>query len=133
MVPISEEVVTTYKIYVGLCAKPGGKVTKGATTRLPQRVSSAGYSSSSFSLPPRSMEAAYGRSWEDTQKAPFKAKPKAHLKVKQEPIEITEWDDQSMVEITSEEELVQEPVLRTSGRMPGRTGTQAPAARPRPS
>ena len=56
-----------------------------------------------------------------TTEGVFKAKPKAQPKVKQEAIDITEWDDQSMLEITSEEELVEEPILKTSGRMRGHT------------
>ena len=59
IVPITNEMVVTYKNYAGLRDRPGGTVMKGAI-RTTCGASSRACSSSSSSSHPKSMEAAYG-------------------------------------------------------------------------
>ena len=119
-VPISQETVTTYKIYVGIRDKPGGKVMKGATTRRASSSKSSVYSSSS---PPTSMEAAYGITYQPPRRATTKAapsKPERQIKPKKEKVNpqvynLEEWDDADMVEVTSEEDVQEVKTARASG------------------
>ena len=100
-VPITMETVTTYKIYVGLRERPGGKVMKGVHTRLASSIRSSAYLSSS---PPTSMEAAYGISTTPSTSTTRSQRPKA--KVKAEPIldaESPPWEEIDEVMSSGEE------------------------------
>ena len=103
-VPITAETVTTYKVYVGIRDRPGGKVIKGATARKVSSTKSSAYSSSSY---PTSMEAAYGTTPAPTPSTTSrnKADKKPVVKKKAETFSLDSEDDMSVMEIHSTSSL----------------------------
>jgi hypothetical protein len=107
VVPITNELVTTYKTFLGLRDRPGGRVMKGVQTRRTSSTKSSAYSSSS---PPTSMEAAYGRTAPTSTTSTRRIQPKT--KVKAEPREESPpWVEVDTIMSSGEEEASR---LRTS-------------------